>query len=138
MGGDGTVSLKACIRRFTWIANQPLHVSVLIANDTRKTIRTVVLDLISTTTTFKPSARALATAPDKTAGAADVEADMTGTKERKIAESVLTARPKAGKGHASAKGWWTGAENGTKSSVVHSIQIPVGFNFSLLFVAFHD
>ena len=125
MGGDGTVSLEASICRFTWIANQPLHVSVRIANDTRKAVRSVILELIRTTTTFKPSSRALATATDNAAGAADVEADMTGTKERKVAESELLAGPKGTKGHASAKGFWTGVESGKMSSVVHSIHIPV-------------
>lgn len=125
MGGDGAISLKASIRRHTWIANQPVHVSISIDNATRKTVRTISLELIRTMTTFKLSARALATANEGAEGPADVEADMTGTKERKIAESVLIAGPKSGKGHASAKGFWTGVESGKKSNVVHSLYIPV-------------
>ena len=119
MGGDGSVALTASLHRHTWVAGQPVHVRVKIMNDTKKTVKSVVLTIVRTTTLFRPS--------ENTAGLdGDLDDGETETSERKVAESVLVAGQKGAKGHASAKGWWTGVGPGETRNVTHSIVVPVG------------
>lgn len=66
----------------------------------------------------------------------DVEDEGTGGGDRdksrvrtqmvkEVAESVLEMGRNASKGHASAKGWWTGVAPGQELELSHFILIPV-------------
>lgn len=118
MGGDGLVSLTASLHRCTWVAGQPVHVRLRITNDTRKIVRNISLVLVRTTTLFNMSTRSKSFS-------GDLDAEETSTSEKRVAEDVLTAGQKGAKGHASARGWWTGVGPGETRNVSHSITIPV-------------
>ncbi|KAH8111898.1 hypothetical protein DFH11DRAFT_1610591 [Phellopilus nigrolimitatus] len=118
MGGEGTLALTASLHRGTWVASQPVHVRLRIANNTRKTVRSVNLALVRTTTLFRPHAH------NGVGFGGDIDACETETSEKRIAEAVLGAGQKGVKGHASAKGWWTGVGPGEAAAVDHCITIP--------------
>lgn len=103
-----------------------MHVRVRIQNETRKTVRTVGLVLLRTTTLFRPSTKTGVVFGE------DPDACETETSEKRVAECVLVSGQKGAKGHASAKGWWTGVGPGEKGTVGHSIVIPVSIE-QLLF-----
>lgn len=118
MGGDGELSLSAALHRISWIAGQPVNVRVRIQNETRKTVRTIGLAVLRITTLFHPSMKTGVFGEDP-------DACETETNEKKIADTALVAGQKGAKGHASAKGWWTGVAPEEVATVGLSIVIPV-------------
>lgn len=122
MGGDGSLYLSATLHRGIWVAGQPIHVRVQITNESRKTVRSLGLAVTCTTTIYRPSRACGLAAFECDADTCEIE-----TNERKIAEATLVAGQKGTKGHASAKGWWTGVGPGECASLGHCLIIPVGW-----------
>lgn len=133
LGGSGKVQLTATLHRLHWVAGQQCVVRVNVSNDTKKTIKSVVLTLIRSTIIFKPHPHldALAPSDDRTA---DPDACQTSTTQKQVAESILEMSRRGAKGHASAKGWWTGVPPGERLEFSHSILLPVGKPCYYLFV----
>lgn len=127
MGGDGSLSLSATLHRGIWVAGQPIHVRVQITNESRKTVRSLGLAVTCTTTIYRPSRACGLAAFEGDADTCEIE-----TNERKIAEATLVAGQKGTKGHASAKGWWTGVGSGECASLGHCLIIPVGWQNLLI------
>ena len=126
--GDGALHLAAELSRSTWVAGQPLHVSLRISNRTaKKTVKSVYLMLIRTTTVFKPSALLGSSREGIAVLSSEEDSCETATTEKRIAEEVLSVgqRGSAKGRHVSAKGWWLGAQPGERSDLVHAIVIPV-------------
>lgn len=121
MGGDGSLSLTASIHRSCWVAGQLAHVQTRIVNETRKTVRSLSLALLRTTTLFHPSSRL----ENAVGFENDPDACETETSEKKVEDSILISGQKGTKGHASAKGWWIGIGPGDAMNVCHCITIPV-------------
>ncbi|KDQ63197.1 hypothetical protein JAAARDRAFT_92192, partial [Jaapia argillacea MUCL 33604] len=119
MGGPGRLKLTATLHRLHWVAGQRCFVNVSVANDTKKTVRSLMLSLIRTTTVFKPQPD-LDTHPH----AADPDSCQTSTSQKTVAESILEMGQTSAKGHASAKGWWTGVAPGRDAIFSHYIMIP--------------
>ncbi|EJC98648.1 uncharacterized protein FOMMEDRAFT_149041 [Fomitiporia mediterranea MF3/22] len=115
MGGDGTLALTASLHRITWVAGQPCYVRCRIANETKKNVKSVSLALVRTMTLCKPAGGTLMD---------DIDDGETVTNEKRVAEVVFHAGQKGAKGHASAKGWWTGVGPGETRIVTQSIMIP--------------
>lgn len=141
------VKLTASLHRSTWIAGQRCYVKVCMINVSKKRVRSLTITLIRTTTTFKPrplptsgaKKGSVASAPaglvslsiptpmdvddegDGERGQMRVRAQMT----KEISESVLEMGQNGSKGHASAKGWWTGVAPGQELELSHFILIPV-------------
>ncbi|TFK56747.1 hypothetical protein OE88DRAFT_1606938, partial [Heliocybe sulcata] len=119
MGGAGRVKLTAYLHRLHWVAGQRCYVTLSICNDTKKTIRSVTLTLIRTVTVFKPKPALNADPRDE-----DPDACQTSTSRKEVAASTLEMGQKSIRGHASAKGWWTGVGPDSEVQLQHHIQIP--------------
>ncbi|KZT30910.1 hypothetical protein NEOLEDRAFT_45328 [Neolentinus lepideus HHB14362 ss-1] len=119
MGGARRVKLTAYLYRLHWVAGQRCYVALNISNDTKKTIRSVTLTLIRTTIVFKPKPVLNANPRDE-----DPDACQTSTSRKEVATSTLEMGQKSTKGHASAKGWWTGVGPDSEVELQHFIQIP--------------
>lgn len=120
-GGDGKVKLSASLHRLQWIAGQSCQVKVHVENDTKKTVRSLMLTLIRTTTLFKPR-------PALDIGSEDPDACQTSTTHKTVADSILEMGQRGTRGHASAKGWWTGVAPHQELSFSHSILLPVSLS----------
>lgn len=119
--GASKMKLTAMLHRMSWIAGQRCFVRICIANDTKKTVKTVVLTLVRTLTLFKPK-------PHLDPGnglTVDPDACQTATTHKVVAESALERSHSIAKGHASADGWWTGVPAGQEAQFSHWILIPV-------------
>lgn len=117
MGGPGKIRLLARIHRYHWVAGQSCTVHFRVVNDCKKLVKGAAIALIRTLTVFKPK-------PHLDAGDADPDACQTSTKAKCVTESVLELGQRCSKGHASAKGWWTGVAPGQTSEFNHSVILP--------------
>ncbi|KAG0707477.1 hypothetical protein DFH29DRAFT_796690 [Suillus ampliporus] len=117
MGGPGKIRLSARMHRFHWIAGQRCTVHFRVTNDCKKLVKSAAIALIRTLTVFNPQ-------PHLDAGDADPDACQTSTKAKWVTESILELGQRCAKGHASAKGWWTGVAPGQTSEFDHSLIIP--------------
>ncbi|CCM04190.1 uncharacterized protein FIBRA_06356 [Fibroporia radiculosa] len=120
LGNSSKVKMTALLHRLTWIAGQRCSVSLVVVNETKKTIRSLALTLIRTTTIFRPKPM-LDAGP---ARSADPDACQTTTMHKVVSESVLEMAQRGVKGHASAKGWWTGVAPGQELSFSHYVLLP--------------
>ncbi|KAH9937212.1 uncharacterized protein B0H18DRAFT_969591 [Fomitopsis serialis] len=120
LSNERKVKLTAQLHRLTWVAGQRCYVNVSVVNDTKKTVKTLTLMLVRSTTMFRPT-------PELDAGRArsvDPDACQTTTLHKVVAENVLEMAQPGTKGRASAKGWWTGVGPGKELSFSHYILIP--------------
>lgn len=124
MGGSGKLRMTAEIHRGTWVAGQRCYVKVTARNETKKTVKSLVLSLIRTTTIFRPKPHLDAAASDSDLGG-DPDACQTSTTQKQVAETTLISGHRGTKGRVSAKGWWTGVEPGETISFTHFILLPV-------------
>lgn len=115
MGGEGKVSLIALVHRYHWIAGQQCFVKVRISNDTKKTIKSLSLSLMRSTTVFHP----------KHKYSSNPLEDTTSSFTKQIVESNLEMGQVGSRGHASAKGWWTGVRPGQQLELGHFLLLPV-------------
>ncbi|KIY67209.1 E set domain-containing protein, partial [Cylindrobasidium torrendii FP15055 ss-10] len=120
MGGSGKATIEASIHRMFWTAGQRCWVKAYITNYTKKMVRSLTITVTRKTVVFKPKA-VLNIAAD---GDIDPDACETSTSERIVAESTLAMGQRGARGHASAKGWWTGVHPGEDQEVMHFVQIP--------------
>ncbi|KAH8102559.1 hypothetical protein BXZ70DRAFT_929051 [Cristinia sonorae] len=114
--------LTAQLHRLNWIAGQRCHVKVLVQNETRKVVKSCTLTLVRTTTVFKPKPMLDADARDSLHS--DPDACQTSTTHKALVESVLEMGQSGAKGHASAKGWWSGVRPGQDLEFSHHILLP--------------
>lgn len=121
-GGSGKVDMTASLHRLHWIAGQQCYINVSVTNRTKKTIKSLTLSLLRSTVIFKPDLRL-----DALAGNHDVDPDacQTSTSQKQVSESVLEMGQRGARGHASAKGWWTGVSPGEHLNFSHFIALPV-------------
>ncbi|KAL0068666.1 hypothetical protein AAF712_004382 [Marasmius tenuissimus] len=118
MGGSGKVTLTAATHRVIWIAGQKCPVKIKVINHSRKTLKSVTLTLIRSTVVFKPTD----TSSDSDSRP-QRDREMTAV-EKEVAESTLEMAQRVARGHASAKGWWTGVQADETLEFSHSISIP--------------
>ncbi|KAK0471704.1 hypothetical protein IW261DRAFT_1597177 [Armillaria novae-zelandiae] len=85
--------------------SQQCCVKASVTNHTKKTIKSLTLSLFRSTVIFKPR-------PYLDVQGVNVEQDpdacQTTTAEKQVVESTLQMGQHGSRGHASAKGWWTG------------------------------
>ena len=122
MGGTGKVTLRASLHRLHWIAGQQCCVKVSVMNATKKAIKSLTLTLVRSTVIFKPDARLDALNDSHNL---DPDACQTSTTQKVVTESVLELGQRGARGHASAKGWWTGVGPGEYTEFSYFIQLPV-------------
>ncbi|CAA7265902.1 unnamed protein product [Cyclocybe aegerita] len=117
-GGD-KVQLTASLHRSYWVAGQLCHVRIRVVNNSKKVLKSVVLELFRSTTIFRRERPA--SGPEEI-----MSVSPASTTTKKIAEASIVMGDRATRGHASAKGWWTGVAPGEMQVFMHSILIPVG------------
>ncbi|KAF8899044.1 hypothetical protein BD779DRAFT_1486738 [Infundibulicybe gibba] len=122
-GGAGKLTLTASIHRLHWIAGQQCLVNIQVTNDTKKTVKSLTLSLLRSTIVFKPHPH-LDALPGGVSHGMDPDACQTSTTQKNIAESTLEMGQRGARGHASAKGWWTGVRPGERQEFAHFILIP--------------
>ncbi len=122
MGGNGQVTLSASIHRLHWVAGQSCCVKAHVTNYTKKTIKSLTLSLSRSTVFFKhrPYLEVDCQQEDS-----DPDACQTSTTDRQVAESTLQMGQRGARGHASAKGWWTGVQPGETQEFSHFLLLPV-------------
>jgi hypothetical protein len=120
LGGKGKISLTAQLHRLHWIAGQRCYLKFSVTNDTKKIVKSLTLALIRTTTVFRPHPYL-----DALPGSADPDACQTSTSRKQVAYNVLEMAHGGEKGHASAKGWWTGIPANQKLDFSHFLLLPV-------------
>ncbi|KAK7058413.1 hypothetical protein VNI00_002047 [Paramarasmius palmivorus] len=111
MGGNGQVTLVAAMHRRYWVAGQQCPVKVKITNHSKKTIKSVTLTLVRSTTIFK-------------AADSDESYHEPTPVHKPVAESTLEMGHRGARGHASAKGWWTGVDSDETLEFSHLLLIP--------------
>ncbi|KAI0361348.1 hypothetical protein OH77DRAFT_419028 [Trametes cingulata] len=117
IGGGKKVRLTAMLPRMTWIAGQRCYVHLSVANETKKSIKSVTLTLVRTITLFKPRRSRNGCC------SVDPDACQTATTHKVVGEAVLERSQAIAKGHASAEGWWTGVAPGQEAQFAHHILI---------------
>ncbi|KAJ3501775.1 hypothetical protein NLJ89_g9187 [Agrocybe chaxingu] len=115
-GGD-KVQLTASLHRSYWVAGQLCRVRVRVLNNSKKLLKSVVLELFRSTTIFKRERQA--SGPEEV-----MSVSPASTTTKKVAETSIVVGDRATRGHASAKGWWTGVAPGEMQVFMHSILIP--------------
>ncbi len=125
---DSKNQLTLTLHRLHWVAGQLCHVQIHVTNNSRKVFKTVVLELLESTTTFKPGFHR----DSLLHGREDLQlnACQVTTTNRKVAESILPICKVGAAGHASAKGWWSGVLPVGSQTFLHSILIPVRVDIS--------
>ncbi|KAG6841766.1 hypothetical protein C0991_007095 [Blastosporella zonata] len=120
--GSRKIHLAASVHRLHWVAGQQCFVKVFVANESQKSIKSLVLTLVRTTVVFKPNQRA-----DTLEGVQnqlDLDTCTISTTQKQVAESILELGQRGTRGHASAKGWWAGVAPGKQLEFSHSIMLP--------------
>ncbi|KAF7784101.1 hypothetical protein Agabi119p4_266 [Agaricus bisporus var. burnettii] len=112
------IKLTAMLYRLHWISGQSCRVKIVVENDTKKTLKDIIISLNQTITIC----------PHSLSGKSEMDLDsrQPTVSSKRIAESVLEVGQPRTKGHASAKGWWLGVGPGQKLEFEHSILIPLG------------
>ncbi|KAF7799281.1 hypothetical protein EIP86_010513 [Pleurotus ostreatoroseus] len=120
LGGstEHRVKLSAQLPRLQWAAGTRCPVMLSVQNGSKKTIRALLLTLVRTTTLFRPKPMLDAD------GDRDPDSCQTATSHKVMAESLLEMSAGVTKGHASAKGWWTGIAPGQDMEFSHYIVLP--------------
>ncbi|KAF8807846.1 hypothetical protein BYT27DRAFT_6591127 [Phlegmacium glaucopus] len=123
MGGNNGIQLTASLHRLHWIAGQACQVKITIINNSKKNIKNLTLGIYRSTIIFQPKVP-LEDLPDNRSTGADPDAWQTSATKKKVAESTLVVGERGTRGHASAKGWWTGVGPGKSMTFSHFISIP--------------
>jgi len=111
------------LHRPYWVAGQLCHVQLHVINNTKKVLKMVTLELFQSLATFKLGLRSGNTQRDLLD--TDSKTCQTTTVNKKIAQAILTIGQPGTRGHASARGWWSGVAPGEAQTLMHSIMIPV-------------
>jgi hypothetical protein len=120
------LKLSARVPRPSYFAGQRCYVHVQIMNDTRKTVRSLRLTLIRTTTVYRPLSG------KETHGEDHDNHDHFSKNFRskafvdEISESRLAMAEPTTRRCASSKGWWAGVSPQEGTAFTHNILIPVG------------
>ena len=128
MGSNNGIQLTAALFRLNWIAGQPCQVKITINNNSKRNIKKLTLGIYRSTIIFKPKVP-LETLPENRSTSADLNGWQTSATKKQVAESTLIAGERGTRGHASAKGWWTGVDPGKSMTFSHFISIPVSHLF---------
>jgi hypothetical protein len=125
---DSKNCLTLTLHQLHWVAGQLCHVQIHITNNSKKVLKNVALELLESTTTFKPGFHRNSLLH----GREDLQfnACQVRTINTKVAESILPICKVGSAGHASAKGWWRGVSAGGSQTFLHSILIPVRVDVS--------
>ena len=100
-------------------------------NDTRKTVRSLRLTLIRTTTVYRPQSEKENRGEDHDNPNHFSNRYQSRAFVDEISESRLGMAEPTIRRCASSKGWWAGVNPQERTAFIHSILIPVGPHFSI-------
>lgn len=126
--GDSRDKLKLSARvpRPCYFSGQHCYVQVQVMNDTHRTVRSLRLTLIRTTTVYRPRL-----GKENRRGDHDNNGHVSNNYQSKafvdeISENHLAMAEPTTRRCASSKGWWAGVSPQEMTAFTHSILIPVG------------
>ncbi|KAH9968636.1 hypothetical protein BC827DRAFT_269180 [Russula dissimulans] len=116
------LKLSARVSRPSYFSGQLCCVHIQISNDTHKTVRSLRLTLLRTTTMYRPrSGKGNRTDEhDNISSSYQTKRFVDEVSERKLTMAEPTTR-----GCASSRGWWAGVSPQERTAFTHSILIPV-------------
>ena len=116
------LKLSARVPRLSYLSGQHCHVHVQILNDTYKTVRSLRLTLIRTTTVYRPQTgkRNRRDENDNAPTSYQTKAFVDAIAESRLAMAERTTRK-----CASSRGWWAGVGPQERTGFTHNILIPV-------------
>jgi len=116
------LKLSAQVPRLSYLSGQRCHVHVQVLNDTYKTVRSLRLTLIRTTTVYRPQSgkRNHRDENDNASTSYRTKASVDAIAESRVAMAERTTRK-----CASSRGWWAGVGPQERTGFTHSILIPV-------------
>ncbi|KAI0310843.1 hypothetical protein OF83DRAFT_1069868 [Amylostereum chailletii] len=109
------LKLTARIPRLWYLSGQRCYTHLRVENHTAGVVRSATVTLIRTTTVYKPC---------DGCQPLDERSYQMHTYSRAVAENHLELGKRGTKGHASAKGWWTGVGADQEMEFMHYIQLP--------------
>ena len=120
------LKLSARVPRPSYFAGQHCYLHVQIMNDTRRTVRSLHLTLIRTTTVYRPQS-----GKETRGEGRGNDGHVSNNYQSKafvdeIFESRLAMADPTTRRCASSKGWWAGVSPQERTAFTHSILIPVG------------
>lgn len=125
-GGSHTkLKLSARVPRPSYFSGQRCYVHIQIWNDTHKTVRSLRLTLIRTTTVYRPRSGS------RSHGERSIDDHISSTSYQakafvdEISESRLVMAERTTRRCVSSKGWWAGVHPHEKTAFTHRILIPV-------------
>lgn len=123
-GSRNKLKLSARVPRPSYFAGQRCYVHVQIMNDTWRTVRSLRLNLIRTTTVYRPQSGKETRREDH-----DSDGHVSNNYQSKafvdeISESRLVMAEPTTRRCASSKGWWAGVNPQERTAFTHSILIP--------------
>ena len=126
-GTHNKLKLSARVPRPSYFAGQRCYVHVQIMNDTeRRTVRSLCLTLIRTTTVYRPrSGKENSREDHENDGHVPTSYESKAFVDE-ISESRLAMAEPTTRRCASSKGWWAGVSPQERTAFTHSILIPVG------------
>ncbi|KAH9997738.1 hypothetical protein BJV74DRAFT_768257 [Russula compacta] len=120
-GPHSKLKLSARVPRPSYFSGQRCYVHIQILNDTRRTVRSLRLTLIRTTTVYRPQSgrRDRRNEHDHVSGSYQPKAFVD-----EISESRLSMAERMTRKCASSRGWWAGVSPHERTTFTHSILIP--------------
>ncbi|KAH9044562.1 hypothetical protein EDB85DRAFT_1854148 [Lactarius pseudohatsudake] len=121
-GSYSKLRLAARVPRPSYFAGQSCYVHIQIANNTQRTVRSLCMTLVRTTTSYRPRSgrRNHGGKPDEyIANKYTVK-----TVIEDISESRLVMAERTTKRAASSRGWWMGVNPDEKTAFTHRILVP--------------
>jgi hypothetical protein len=122
-GSYSKLRLVAQVPRPSYFAGQSCYVHIQIANSTQRTVRSLCMTLIRTTTIYRPwSGRR------NHGGKTDEHITnkyVVKTVIDEISESRLVVADRTTRRAASSRGWWTGVNPDEETAFTHCILVPV-------------
>ncbi|KAI0257218.1 hypothetical protein BJV78DRAFT_19938 [Lactifluus subvellereus] len=124
-GSRSKLRLSARVARPSYFSGQRCYVHIQIWNDTRKTVRSLRLTLIRTTTVYRPRP-----GPRSHRGEHSVNDHISSASYQakafvdEISESRLVMAERTTRRCVSSKGWWAGVNPQERTAFTHRILIP--------------
>jgi hypothetical protein len=125
-GSHNKLKLSARVPRPSYFAGQHCYVHVQIVNDTQRTVRSLRLTLIRTTTVYRSQSGKENRGDDHNNDDHVSNNYQSKAFVDEISESRLAMAEPAIRRCASSKGWWAGVSPQERTAFTHSILIPVG------------
>ncbi|KAH9049404.1 hypothetical protein EDB84DRAFT_1261024 [Lactarius hengduanensis] len=121
-GSYSKLRLAARVPRPSYFAGQSCYVHIQIANNTQRTVRSLCMTLVRTTTIYRPRSGRRNHGGKTDEYIANKYTVKTVIED--ISESRLVMAERTTRRAASSRGWWTGVNPDEKTAFTHRILVP--------------